>query len=147
MAEACQLHAVVSWQSKRRPRGLSGAPPGCLAEPGGRAGRDVVEGAWATAAEGRGRRPAGLAPPGPSSAGARPRLGGGGPRPEAWAAVAGQERRLSPRPWCARLNGRDCGRPRPLAAARTGRPGCSRRAGPTLSPHSHRSCCSWLDAS
>ena len=74
MAEACQLHAVVSWQSRRRLDGLSGAPPvvrGGAGEPGG---RGLGGGAWAIAAGGWGRRPAGLVPPGLSSAGARPRL-------------------------------------------------------------------------
>jgi hypothetical protein len=73
MAAPWLVHALVSWQAStdtetRRARRLSD-----WAKPGGRAGRGGVEGARATAAEGRGRRPAGSAPPGPSSAGARPR--------------------------------------------------------------------------
>ena len=76
--------------------------PWWRAKPGGRAGTELVEGAWATAAEDWGRRPAGLVPPGPNSAGVRPRLGDCGPRSGARAAVAGQERCLSGRPWGAR---------------------------------------------
>jgi hypothetical protein len=120
MAEACQLHAVVSWQSTRRSGLRRARRPWCLAQPGGRAGRGSVEGAWATAAEGRGRRPAGLVPAGPSSAGARPRQEGGCSRPGGWAAVAGQERGPSRRPWYARLKCRSGGRPRPPAQGSMG---------------------------
>jgi len=72
MAEACQLHAIVSWQSRHRPRGLSGAAPVVAGVAGGPGGHGLGGGSVGYRGRGWGTQTRRTGP-------ARPELGGGAP--------------------------------------------------------------------